>query len=113
VADFSRLREPSPETSVGETLANEIVWRGGADRGFRTRIVRSFREAGPSFFETARPAYFRGVMLAAALGGSSDAPPSPLIPANRSIQAIRHGRSDNPIRESKAGVVRRPYTRRL
>jgi hypothetical protein len=104
MADFSRLREPSPETSLGETLANEIVWPGGADRCFHTRIVRSFREAGASFFETARPPYFRGVMVAAALVGSTDAPPSSFILANRSSQAIRHSRSGNRIRELKIGI---------
>lgn len=60
------------DTPSGKILAEETVTRGRTDRGFRARIVKSFKALGPSFFEMARPSQLRGIMLAAALGGSAE-----------------------------------------
>jgi hypothetical protein len=60
-----------PQTPAGKSLEAEIIRRGRTNTVFRTRIVEGFREAGRSFFEAARPAHLRAVMIVAALGGSN------------------------------------------
>jgi hypothetical protein len=60
-----------PQTPAGQSLEAEIIRRGQTDGGFRARVVQASRAAGRSFFEAARPAHLRAVMIVAALGGSS------------------------------------------
>jgi hypothetical protein len=66
--------DPMPHalTPAGESLAREIIERGKTDAGFRQLIVASFRSAGASFFEAARPSQLRGIFLTGALGGSAE-----------------------------------------
>jgi hypothetical protein len=61
-----------PLTPAGENLARDIISRGASDTGFRQRVVQSFRSAGASFMEAARPSQLRGVLMVAALGGSAE-----------------------------------------
>jgi hypothetical protein len=65
------LPSMQPQTPAGKSLEVEIIRRGRTNAAFRTRIVEGFREAGRSFFEAARPAHLRAVMIVAALGGSN------------------------------------------